>query len=436
VILRILNNGVGGCGNDLALDDIAFASCGDSTILNTSLNEISPAIRCNDNLPGQVVLTVIPDFSVFSSHFYQWQSSSDGIVFTDIIGENNQSYTTPNLVLKGDYHYRVKIAETPVNLINDSCNSASDSYLIQIREKGVIPTLNTLSPFCESDEVVISVNSAPVLLVRWYDSVTSSKVLFEGNVFNAGRLAFGNYSFFAETYKTGFDCPSDRLEVPITVFGVVPVRATVFESICPNEEITIESSIENATYKWNTGETTKGINISQIGEFTVEIINKDGCSGKEEFVITEKAKPAKIKEILSQEDEIRIITEFEGSYEYSLNGIAYQNSFVFKDNLTGNYTAFVRDVISCNTSDQKDFFHLNIPKIFTPNADGIKDEFVVDEVKKVNIFNRYGKLIKQGLGGLRWDGTYIGKALASDSYWYLVETNEGGIFKGFVILKR
>ena len=36
VILKMINNGAGGCGNDLAIDDIVFKSCGDLIVLEDS----------------------------------------------------------------------------------------------------------------------------------------------------------------------------------------------------------------------------------------------------------------------------------------------------------------------------------------------------------------------------------------------------------------
>jgi len=108
VVLKILNNGIGGCGNDLALDDIQFVSCGDKTEINTSLATPSPAQFCNEEA-GEVTLGVMIVLEVFTTRFYQWQQSSDGQIYTDILGANNDTFITENLTAEGDYYYRVKI---------------------------------------------------------------------------------------------------------------------------------------------------------------------------------------------------------------------------------------------------------------------------------------------------------------------------------------
>lgn len=85
--------------------------------------------------------------------------------------------------------------------------------------------------------------------------------------------------------------------------------------------------------------------------------------------------------------------------------------------------------------------NLPIPKFFTPNNDGINDSWVVRStpeivIGSVYIFNRFGKLLKQLQANQAWDGTFNGRPLASDSYWYRIETTDGRSVSGFFLLKR
>ena len=69
---------------------------------------------------------------------------------------------------------------------------------------------------------------------------------------------------------------------------------------------------------------------------------------------------------------------------------------------------------------------LQFPKFFTPNGDGRNDTYRVKGANKtfypnssINIFNRYGKLVAQiPIDSQGWNGTYNGKKLSSDDYWY------------------
>ena len=138
VILKMINNGQGGCGNDLAIDDIVFKSCGDNVLVTDSNNTNFNSL-CSSELPFNETLTAIPDFSVYNSHFYQWQESTDGgITWTDISGQTNQTlFITPII----STIYRAKIAEFAINLSNAQCVSFSTEYQVSITQLPVQPTL-------------------------------------------------------------------------------------------------------------------------------------------------------------------------------------------------------------------------------------------------------------------------------------------------------
>ncbi|QBA65111.1 hypothetical protein [Muriicola soli] len=126
VILKMINNGSGGCGNDLAIDDIAFRSCGDLVTISDTQNRNS-IYQCDVDGPLMgLTLSATPDFSIFNNHFYQWQESSDNSTWTDIPGETTDSYTTP--VLTASRYYRVVVSEDLININNNLCNVISQSF--------------------------------------------------------------------------------------------------------------------------------------------------------------------------------------------------------------------------------------------------------------------------------------------------------------------
>ena len=137
VILKMINKGQGGCGNDLAIDDIEFKSCGDTVGVTDSNNNTSVSL-CSSPTPFISTLTAIPNSSVIT-HFYQWQQSTDtGVTWVDIVGQTNQ--TLPISVLNTTY-YRAKIAEVAVNLSNSKCVSFSNIYQATINQLPAAPIL-------------------------------------------------------------------------------------------------------------------------------------------------------------------------------------------------------------------------------------------------------------------------------------------------------
>lgn len=136
VILKMVNNGVGGYGNDVAIDDIVFKSCGDFISVEDSDSNNNITI-CSSQTPYSTTITAIPDGSVFASHFYQWQESVDGITWVDIMGETNATVSITGL--NSTTFFRSKVAESAANLNNSLCNTVSEVFQITVNQAPLIP---------------------------------------------------------------------------------------------------------------------------------------------------------------------------------------------------------------------------------------------------------------------------------------------------------
>ena len=82
-----------------------------------------------------------------------------------------------------------------------------------------------------------------------------------------------------------------------------------------------------------------------------------------------------------------------------------------------------------------------IPKYFTPNNDGTNDVWkIVDTnnlINTISIYNRHGKLLKfLSSTQQSWDGTFNGRFLPTDSYWYEIILNDRSVLRGYFALKR
>ena len=69
---------------------------------------------------------------------------------------------------------------------------------------------------------------------------------------------------------------------------------------------------------------------------------------------------------------------------------------------------------------------LDVPNIFTPNGDGINDEFrvVFKSLKSYNcqVFNRWGrKVFSTDDPGKGWDGRINGQMAAPGAYYYVIQ---------------
>ena len=93
-------------------------------------------------------------------------------------------------------------------------------------------------------------------------------------------------------------------------------------------------------------------------------------------------------------------------------------------------------IIKVSTSE------VQVPYVFTPNGDGINDNWFIaglQDTDVIFIYDRYGKLIKQLRGEEKWDGSYNQEQLPSTDYWFTVDYIENSVkkqFKAHFAMKR
>lgn len=229
---------------------------------------------------------------------------------------------------------------------------------------------------------------------------------------------------------------------------IIPIND--IEPLCEGKNITLNAGNNYNSYTWSTGETTQQITITQPGNYSVIVTENHGtttCNSTKNFVVV-NSNIATIQKIISSDwtennNTITVLlhNNSQGDYEYSLNGIEFQNSNVFSNLEAGDYTVFVRDKNGCGIVSEE-LYLLMYPKFFTPNGDGYNDFWKIKLSENepnltVKIFDRYGKFLKQfGTNSMGWDGKHLGKDVPSSDYWFVVTRENGKEYKGHFSLKR
>ena len=436
VILKMFNNGEGGCGNDLAIDDIIFRSCGDLTSIDAGNSSNMNLRVCEEDTPYNVDLKATPDNTVYQTHAYQWQRSLDAVNWTDISGANQSNYTVVNLVQST--YYRVKVAEDSINLTNNLCSSFSEAFFVQMVSVPTAPVSNGDVVVCGNSEIPqISVKAGVDEMVNWYDAPSGGNLL-QAKSFNYQPDVAG--IFYAEAKSTLIECkPSSRTIVKITLDNIPDVEDETIQ-ICPNSNISLDAGVSGFNYMWSTGENSQTIQVTQQGNYTVEIATNLGCAVTREFTVND-IDDAQISDVRTDENSIEIIPVNIGVFEYSLDGVNFQDSNVFLGKPGGVYTAYMRDKSGCNTVSLQ-FPYISPLKFITPNGDGYNDNFILRGVEtfpssQIMIYDRYGKLLKAGNGSnFSWNGTLEGKDLPAADYWYHIKIEGFGELKGHFSLIR
>lgn len=228
---------------------------------------------------------------------------------------------------------------------------------------------------------------------------------------------------------------------------------------CSNNPVILDASVGNlstTTYSWSNGATTPQVTISQFGTttLTVTAVNNYGttltgeplnCSIEKEITVTISQLPEidRIETVdwTANENSITVLTSNNAAYEYSIDGVNYQDENYFYNLVPGVYTVYIRDRLGCGVLP-KVVWLLDYPRFFTPNGDGYNDYWRIKNSQyephfKVFIYDRYGKFIKYLNPNDRgWDGTLNGEQLFSTDYWFVVYREDGRIHKGHFSMKR
>jgi large repetitive protein len=241
------------------------------------------------------------------------------------------------------------------------------------------------------------------------------------------------------------------VELKLTLYPKPLVSIKDIEPICENQNITVDAGAGFDNYTWSTGVTNQqSIVVSQPGSYSVTVTKNNGaitCTATKNFEVV-KSNKATIKNIETVDWSatentilVNLTSTSVGDYEYSLDGINYQNSPIFNNLNYGLYTIYVKDKNGCGIADGEVYLMMH-PKFFTPNGDGFNDLWKIEfsEIEpnlNIKIIDRYGKFLKQLNGlSLGWDGTYNGVSLPADDYWFVVTRENGKEYKGHFALKR
>lgn len=296
VILKMRNNGAGGCGNDLAIDDIMFRACGEFSSITktgTALNTIS--VCANETITSTTLQVTTTGTA---TNVYQWQQSNNNINYTDIVGANGAVFTMPTSFATTTY-YRVKVASDTTNLNNPFCSTLSEIFTVNVNPLPNAPISTGNQAICSNQTTTLNVTVNPNESVNWYDAATN------GNLIRANSLSYSPTSagtYYAEAYNITTGCKS-ATRTTVVVNPITTLTTTGTTTICSGATtaINLVASDTSATINWTatssnvvgfsngTGNTiaqtlTYSGNATGTVTYTITPI-KNGCAGTPKIVV-------------------------------------------------------------------------------------------------------------------------------------------------------
>ena len=256
-------------------------------------------------------------------------------------------------------------------------------------------------------------------------------------------------TIFVRVENKDTQCVNDDFTFDVIVNPLPEFTVTSPQIVClsgPDLTIFVENPAAVYDYVWTdpSGNDIIGsqITISSGGLYTVTATttNGTGCTRTREILVNESS-VATITDadvtIVDDSDNNSITIDPTnlgiGDYQYALideDGVltSFQDLPFFENLQGGFYTIVVQDKNGCRPNARLLVSVIEFPKFFTPNNDGINDTWAIKGANstffpsaQINIFNRFGKIVAQiDIDTQGWDGTYGGKILASDDYWFSI----------------
>lgn len=434
VVIRMTNNAPGGCGNDIALDDITLRACGP-----TVKASITNGNTTMDICEGKVTtLTFNSTVSAgYANPSLQWQQSMDGINWADISGATNSNYTT-KFSTAGNYFYRLTVAEG-INISLANCRVASNIITININ-KNPVPMATNNGPGCFGKNIILSASNG--VKYNWkgpnnFSDTGQSVTLINPSFFDSGKYYV---TVISDKGCIGFDS---------TIVAVNPAP-TAFAgndaNICEGNFVQLNAS-GNGTYNWSPADGLSSQTIpnpiaspTDSIQYIFTVTNQFGCADADTININVFKKP------IADAGEDKAIIQYQS---VQLNGkisgtnVTYYwspNIYIDNENLlqpTVNpprdttYVLHVTSNVGCGSAVDEVFIKVYpkilIPNAFSPNHDGINDKWKIVALDnypnaEISVFNRYGQIVFHSIGYNKpWNGKYNDHPLPVGTYYYVID---------------
>jgi gliding motility-associated-like protein len=451
VVVRITNNAPGGCGNDIALDDITFRPCGPAVTASLSITGGTSATICEGDNTSFLLTGQYP--GGYTNPAFQWQVSINNGPYTDIAGANtNQYLRMPTGV--GKYSYRLSAAEFE-NMGSTNCRVASNVITIEVNALPVIQVTDVIKACFGTDVSFIASGGSTYSWTgpNGFTSTQSQPVLNDVDFNDAGV-----YRVIVTTDKGCSLTDSGLLQVD----PLPNAQISGNDHICEGSSTLLQAS-GGVSYLWTPA---AGLSSTTIADplaspldtilYKVVVQNQGGCKDSAEIIVNVWKKPkANAGPDKTTREGIAVglngtVSGTDISYFWTpisgLNDpdILNPQALLFED---GTYTLHAVSNLGCGTSADevfiKVFKKVVIPNAFSPNGDGINDRWLIPALQTYNnpeitVFNRYGQPVYQSKGyNTPWDGKYKGTPLPVGTYYYVIDLKIGEPpLGGWVVIVR
>lgn len=238
-----------------------------------------------------------------------------------------------------------------------------------------------------------------------------------------------SYTYIATSDSAGFVCYTDTMIVtvyPLPSFSL-PYDTVYF---CENSNVTLDAGSGYSSYLWSNGVNTQTNTVADTGWFAVTVTNNVQCENMDSSYVVKIFLPNfNIPDVTICEGDTAILTtsSWQGSFLWNTGS----TDTLLLVTQTGTYTLTITNSCGSGTDTiqvvKKPDPNINeLPNVFSPNGDGLNDEYTIANLEFVDsftlsIYNRWGRLLFETSDPtITWKGEGDGNSEATQGVYFMV----------------
>lgn len=451
IVLRIINNAPGGCGNDIALDDITFRPCGPLLVPVIAGANSTNASFCEGTATSYTYNCAVS--GGFNNPVFQWQQRANNGSWTDIPLANLNTLNTTFVTTTppGIYQFRLVVAESG-NMGSPQCRIASQPITITVNANPVTTATNN-GPVCKGSTLTLTATGGTQYAWTGPNAYTGS-----GSPLPIANIQLNQAGKYYVTVTNAAGCI--QKDSTTILINPAPVATTGFTnaSVCEGDSIQLIAG-GGPPYQWIPAAGLSNAAISNpkaspalTTVYSVVVTNSFSCKDTAAVTIQVVNRPvvdAGPDKVMLKGRSIQLAATVSGTgAAYAWSPATYINDIYSLQpviNPPADARYILNAVSGCGTASDtmfvKVYNDLFIPNAFSPNGDGLNDTWNIPALRaypsfELFVYSRWGQLLFHTKDNpLPWDGTYKKQPCMNGAYTYLIKT-KNELFKGTVMIIR
>ncbi len=314
----------------------------------------------------------------------------------------------------------------------NACSTSSTTNLINLDGPivtSVIPTNPDCGDTLGTIEVVV-MNGASPYAYMWNTVPAQTNAI-------ATDLPEGNYIVTITDSNNCTTTAAGMIEMSVGPF----VDLGMDQTSCDDPMAVLDAENPGASFLWSNGETTQSIVAEDFGIYFVTVTAPNNCTAVDsiQFSPTVFNPQVTVDTFMLEGETIQLEASGGDNYQWeaanSLSCTICPNPVASPEADT-IYTVKIGTADGCTATLQVEVRVIKklielvfVPDVFSPNGDGMNDEFHVPYLEefpfnRLTVINRWGDVVFDANPYLNdWTGTYKGQPLPQGTYYYILETD-------------